>query len=239
MAEGQVGDGYLLAHTEGFPETLKHGVSCEQDVVVRDHHSLGRPGGATGVNEQAAVARLLSRCAGIEISLGNVFTELEERVPAVDGSMWSFFVHGSLGTIHHDGLEPRQLAPNGLELGQLRLILDNNDSRLAVISDIRARIGAVGCVDPGSLASSEDRSIVGKKPFRGIEADNVDGLVLLEADLDQGLREANSFIVVLLPGELPPLPLASFLAQRHSSAGLRDSFLENLDHSHWWNRSDP
>ena len=71
-------------------------------------------------------------------------------------------------------------------------------------ADVLARFRRIRRVDARREATGEDRSDVRDKPLRRVESDDVDGLVRLKAELDEGARGDLRLLVVLRPR--PRLP---------------------------------
>jgi hypothetical protein len=159
MREGQVRHDLPRNHAIGHV-LIGEDLAAPGDIVVREHHCLGRPCGAGGVDERHAVARAQGLHAGIELARSDVSPHGHELLPAVHRNtalLGNGFV--DFTAPHHDGLEVRQGRGERSVLLQLLVAVQYHEVGLAVLGDVVAGVGGAGDVNASGDPACTDTSI--------------------------------------------------------------------------------
>mmetsp|Transcript_2306 Transcript_2306/g.4746 ORF Transcript_2306/g.4746 Transcript_2306/m.4746 type:complete len:395 (-) Transcript_2306:171-1355(-) len=201
VGKGEVGD-EAVCRGKGR-NGRKHRLRSPAEVVVGDHHGLGLASGSGGVDEGAAVARPLSLLAHDKLVVADICPEPEEIIKGIDGNLGVDSGRDRL-SVDNKSLEVLEVLLDGKVLVELLLALNNDHLGLGVSRDVLASLGEVGGVDTSGNSSGSNGSHVGNEPSRGIETDDIHGVVGFEAKGAEGLGKLVNISPVLIPS--PGLP---------------------------------
>mmetsp|Transcript_116088 Transcript_116088/g.369358 ORF Transcript_116088/g.369358 Transcript_116088/m.369358 type:complete len:575 (+) Transcript_116088:863-2587(+) len=205
-------------------EGLEDGGRLVDDVVVRDHDSLGVAGSPRGVDEPRAVARLDGLRALLQdLDAALLLALLEQARPTQNRH---YQIPDSYGlpvggneAVCHEGLQVLAIATRRQSLGQaihLRLVLNDDNSALRVNHLESSCLGVVSGVETRALATGEHRGDSRHVPLRRVEAPDVHGLERPEAQSHEASSCQLDLIVVGLPS--PGRPLGPRQGGRHRPA---------------------
>ena len=127
----------------------------------------------------------------------------------------------------HESFQRRQPTPRREEFGQLVLVVHEDDRRFAVIRDVLALLRRAGRVDAGRHRAGVDGADIREKPLGTIVADDGDAASGLGADRDQRSRDLTHLLVVFVPRNRLPRPVA-FHTQRGSRSLRANRAFENV-----------
>ena len=86
------------------------------------------------------------------------------------------------------------------DLVQLLLILHHEDVTLAVLQDILAGLGSIGGVDACGESPRENCGQIRNVPLGRVEAENADGAVFLQPEINEGLYDSSGLLMILRTG---------------------------------------
>ena len=194
--------------------------------LVAQPHALGAAGGAGGVDQGGELlgrdrGGLVGDDAGVLGQVGG--TELGQLVQGDDPVAVGRAVEGDdLGQV-------RQLVLALAQLGDLLVVLGEDEAGLGVAEDVRRVLGVGARVDRGRGARGAHHREVGQDPLVARAGHDADPLLRLEAEREQSRREGLDPVTGLLPGDgLPRVALR--VAEGLARGGLGDAVQEQDRH---------
>ena len=126
-----------------------------------------------------------------------------------------------LAVVDHDLTKIGQVGTNLEDLGQLLVVLHEDQLGVVVVDDVGAVRGQVGRVDSDRDRTRTDRPVVAKHPFQAGPAEDADPVALLGAERDQRLGDPVDPVTSL--GPVDSDPLAALLDLERGSGRIRDA----------------
>ena len=198
-------------------------------VVVRHHHTLGRPGRPRRVDERRARPGVGRSRDLLNRSVLDVVPKLHKRRPVHHKLRRPL---GDRVVVHNHVLQRRALVLHRQNPLQQLVVLHKDDLRLAMVDHILARVGLVGRVDPGRNRSGVDGSQIRNQPLGRVEPNDAHSGKLADVEVDHRLGSTHHITVVL--GVRPRLPLVAPLnltVQSSSVGRLLNCVCKKLLHS--------
>jgi hypothetical protein len=223
VAQGQVAQHLHVVLVE--PEMAAQLVGGHDQVAVRQHRALGRPGGARGVDEHAGVVGLRG---------GNAVVEGARLFRVGRGVLVAEFEHVLEGHQHLARVQPHALHVDGDDLGDvgqadfvlgdgvqhlvnLLLVAADHEAAVRVVDDVLQLGPRVGRVDADHHAADGLRAQVGEHPLGRVFAGDGQPVAAAETQRQHAQREAARGVVVMAPTH--PVPDAQVLLAESQRVG--------------------
>ena len=103
-------------------------------------------------------------------------------------------------SVLHNFPQVRKIALETPDLVQLLLILNDENVALAVLQNVFAGISPIGGVDTCGESPRENCGQIRNVPLGRVEAENADGAVFLQPEINERLGDSSGLLMILRPG---------------------------------------
>jgi hypothetical protein len=187
----------------------QHGTTGPGNIVVGDHDRFRRPCGTRCVDQSTGfpwfpgLRAFLQQGRILSLAIAAQFQKALPRV-ARHRALRGHIVRQRVRAIHDQGFQIRQARRNAIILLQLLATFYDHNFGLRMRANVLAGFRIVGGVNAGGDAAGGHGAEIGKEPFGGVEAQDIDDIELLTAEGNQGNTKGIDLLSIFFPGPCFP-----------------------------------
>ncbi len=211
VTERQVGEDRVVPGDGG---RIHHCARLRQDVAVRDHRALRRPGGPRRIDEEGDLVRVRGGHQLVEERRVRASMSGADPLHLLEGDDAGIAVTPEAAHVGDDDvLHARQVGGHFQDLVDLLLVLADDEGGLRVLHHVPDLGGGTGRVDADADRRRRHRAQLGVDPLAAVLGEDRDLVALGEAERREPEAEIAHVTEVLLPGYALPDSVI-LLAQR-------------------------